>query len=75
MRAPIRTSLTLGRSRSQLQKATTGKYQRSLLTGWPRAGFMSKPDFKKSEIETWGAVTARRLRTFEIDIEIDRPDA
>ena len=39
----------------QLQKATTGKYQRSLLTGWPRAGFLSKPDFKKSEIETWGA--------------------
>ena len=34
----------------QLQKTATVVYQRSLLAGWARSGFVLKPDFKRSEI-------------------------
>ena len=40
-----------------LQRTATAKYQKSLLAGWTRSGFLRKPDFKKADVETW-----RRLR-------------
>ena len=41
---------------AQLQKVTTVNYQRSLLAGWPRSGYMRKPDFKKGDADTWATL-------------------
>jgi hypothetical protein len=37
----------------QLHKTATALYQRALLKGWDRTGYMEKPDFKQSGFDEW----------------------